>query len=77
MRNEQTPQARNVLDQVWDSRGNGRASADPAVSGLDELDAEMSILLVSVAVLWHRWSIEVVERHEEPHRRAVIGDQVL
>lgn len=52
-------------------------SADPAVSGLDKLDAEVSILLVSLAVLWHRWSLEVIERHEEPHRGAVIGDQVL
>ena|SRR5215831_5681043 len=55
----------------------GSVSANPAVSSLDELDAEASILLVSVAVLWHRWSLEVIERHEEPHRGAVIGDQVL
>ena len=52
-------------------------SADPAVPSLDKLDAEAPILLVSVVVLWHRWSVEVIERVEEPHRRAVFGDQVL
>ena len=52
-------------------------SADPAVSGLDEFDAEASILLVSVAVVWHRWSLEVIERHKKSHRGAVISDQVL
>jgi hypothetical protein len=55
----------------------GSVLADPAVSSLDELDAEASILLVSVAIPWHRWSIEVIERHEEPHRGAVVGDLVL
>jgi hypothetical protein len=52
-------------------------SADPAVSSLYEFDAEASILLVGVAIRWHRWSIEVIERHEEPQRGAVFGDQVL
>ena len=52
-------------------------SADPAVSSFDEFDAEASILLVGVAITWHRWSIEVIERHEELHRGAVFGDQVL
>ena len=55
----------------------GSTSADPAVSSLDELDAKASILLVGIAIPWHRWSIEVIERHEEPNRRAVVGDQVL
>jgi hypothetical protein len=50
---------------------------DPMVSSLDELDAEASVLLVGVANPRHRWSIEVIERHEEPNRRAVVGDQVL
>ena len=36
-----------------------------------------TILLVGVAIPWHRWSIEIIERHEEPHRGAVFGDQVL
>ena len=47
-------------------------SADPAVSSLDELDAEASILPVGVAIARHRWSIEVIERHEEPHHGAVV-----
>lgn len=45
-------------------------SGDPAVSSLDELDAEASILPVNVAILWHRRGLEVIERHEEPHRGA-------
>ena len=31
----------------------------------------------SVAIPWHRWSIEVIERHKEPHRGVVVGDQIL
>jgi hypothetical protein len=36
---------------AWDSRGMGSVSADPMVAGLDEFEAEASIILVSVAVL--------------------------
>jgi hypothetical protein len=62
---------RHTSTQTWSRR------ADPAVSSLDEFDAEASILLVGVAIPWHGWSIKVIERHEEPHRGAVFGDQVL
>jgi hypothetical protein len=57
-----------------DLTAQGSMSVDPAVSSLDELDAEEAILLVGVAVPRHRWSIEVIERHKEPHGRAVVGD---
>ena len=60
-----------------DVTAQGIVSADPAVSSLDELDAEPSILLVGVAIPWHRWSIEVIERHEEPDCGAVVRNQVL
>ena len=39
--------------------------------------AKAPILLVRVAVPWHRSSIEVIERKEKPHRGAVGGDEVL
>jgi len=62
---------------VRDVTAQGSMSADPAVSNLDEFNTEASILFVGIAIPWHRWSIEVIERHEEPHRGAVFGDQVL
>ena len=52
----------------------GGISADPKVSGFDELHAEASILVVRVSICWHRWKIEVIERHEESHLGAVFGD---
>jgi hypothetical protein len=42
----------------------GSVSTDPTVPSFDELDAEASIFLVGIAIPWHRWSIEIVERHE-------------
>ena len=48
-----------------------------AVLSLDELDGEASILLIRVAIPWYRWAIEVIERHEEPHRGPVGRNQVL
>jgi hypothetical protein len=41
---------------------------------LDELDAASSVILVSVAIHWQGWSTEVVERHEELHLGAILGD---
>jgi hypothetical protein len=49
-------------------------SVNPAIASFDELDAEASVILVSVAIHWHGWGTEVVEWHKEFHRGAIPGD---
>jgi hypothetical protein len=52
-------------------------SVNPAITSFDELDAESSVILVSVAIHWHGWSTEVVEWHKELHREGILRDQIM
>jgi hypothetical protein len=52
-------------------------SVNPAIASFDELDAEASVILVSIAIHWHGWGTEVVEWHKEFHRGAILGDQII
>ena len=63
--------ARSALPQ------RGRVSVDPTVASHDELNASTSVLRIRVAILRHRRSLEVIERHEEGHSGAVVADEVL
>jgi hypothetical protein len=61
------------LGSAW----TGRVSVDSTVASLDKLDSSASVLPVRIAVFRHRGSLEVIERHEERHDGAVVGDEVL
>jgi hypothetical protein len=54
-----------------------RESLDPTVTSLDELDTAASELLIRVEVLRNRGTLEVIERHEEPHGGIIVRDEVL
>jgi hypothetical protein len=49
----------------------------PLVACLDEADCEFPIVQVRSLGAWHWRRVEVVKRREEPHGRAIIGNQDL
>ena len=49
------------------SPAKGGVLGDPLISRLDELDTEASICFVFVAIPWHGWGLEIIERQEKPH----------
>ena len=57
--------------------GRRRLSLDPMVSRLNKLDSLSPVLPIRVDIPWHRGVLELIERRNDPHARAIVGDEIL